>query len=420
MTKDIKISVIIPIYNAEDFLGKCLESILSQRNINFEVICVDDGSSDHSVDIIKRYVADNENIVIVESNENHGQAYARNIGMNIAKGEYIYFMDSDDWLSMDDALVSMYKAVDGEDIDLLVFNAGYEYEVPRKHQCCADLHFKGLSEDVIYSGQHFVCECLKHHSFRPVVWQQFWNRKFLKEKLLSFNERTHPYEDALFSFEGMLQCRRIKYISNEYYTYLWRETSSSHVKYHMQYLRAACICYCESIKFLQYYDISSELSQYVSRYLNTFKHLIKNNLVDIVKLKTKIKDIEGLREFEKIVLQQIMNEQFSYIGSPLGYDKYVQLSKADNVIIYGLGDVGKNIYAMMRTYDINNVLLAVTEVKDDCSEYEGKKVWALKDLVELNDNSIVVISVGSNLANELANYAVDLGFKKIMYLDVCI
>lgn len=420
MKEDIQISVIIPIYNADRFLEKCLNSVLRQRNISFEVICVDDASSDGSVDMVKRYAASDERIVLIESDKNRGQAYARNMGMNVAKGEYIYFMDSDDWLSTDEAFEGIYKAVDNDGIDLLVFNAGCEYEIAKEVQCNDMLHFKGLREDIIYNGQEFVCECLKNHSFRSAVWQQFWNRKFLLEKSLCFDERTHPYEDALFTFQGMLQCIRVKYIEKEYYTYLWRETSSSHVKYHMQYLRAACICYCESLKFLQNYPITSEVSKYVGGYLNMYKRLINKNLINIVNLKIAIQNIDGLSEFEKIILQQIMNERFSYVRSALTYEQYKQLSMAGKVIIYGLGGVGKDVYVMLRNYGINNVLLAVTKIKDSFGEYEGNKIWELSELLHCRNSSIVVIAVGSKLKNDMINYAIELGFEKIMQLDICI
>lgn len=93
----IEISVIIPIFNAEKTLKRCLDSILNQTFKNFEIICVNDGSQDKSIDILKEYKEKDNRIIIIQQ-ENKGVSSARNAGIKIAKGKYITFIDSDDWI----------------------------------------------------------------------------------------------------------------------------------------------------------------------------------------------------------------------------------------------------------------------------------------------------------------------------------
>lgn len=96
----IKISIIIPVYNTEKYLKKCLDSIINQTLKSLEIICIDDCSTDNSLNILKEYQLKDNRIKIIEQKENKGQGVARNLGLNIAEGEYIGFIDSDDWIDL--------------------------------------------------------------------------------------------------------------------------------------------------------------------------------------------------------------------------------------------------------------------------------------------------------------------------------
>ena len=104
----MKISVIIPIYNSEKYLHDCLDSVLSQTLDDIEVICINDGSVDGSLDILKGYAEKDKRIVVLDK-ANEGVAVARNIGINKANGEFVCFMDSDDLYPTDDVLETLYS-----------------------------------------------------------------------------------------------------------------------------------------------------------------------------------------------------------------------------------------------------------------------------------------------------------------------
>ena len=104
----IKISIIIPVYNTEKYLKKCLDSIINQTLKSLEIICIDDCSTDNCLHILKEYQLKDNRIKIIEQKENKGQGVARNLGLNIAEGEYIMFLDPDDWLELN-ALEILYK-----------------------------------------------------------------------------------------------------------------------------------------------------------------------------------------------------------------------------------------------------------------------------------------------------------------------
>lgn len=97
MTKSSKISVIIPVYNTERYLPRCLDSVLSNTYDNLEVICINDGSTDNSINILDNYKVSDERVVVINQ-KNSGVSAASNAGINVATGEYIAFIDSDDWV----------------------------------------------------------------------------------------------------------------------------------------------------------------------------------------------------------------------------------------------------------------------------------------------------------------------------------
>lgn len=121
----VSVSIIVPIFNVEKYLAECLDSLVKQTMDDIEIIMVNDGSIDDSEEIAKSYVDLNENFCLI-NRENSGLSAARNSGLDVAKGEYVYFLDSDDFLS-DDAIEKLYKKAKAEDLDQLRV-AAYTFE----------------------------------------------------------------------------------------------------------------------------------------------------------------------------------------------------------------------------------------------------------------------------------------------------
>lgn len=123
-----KVSVLIAVYNAERYLKECLDSVCSQSLRDIQIVCVDDCSTDSSLEILERYAERDERIRVIHLDENQGIAAARNTGLKFADGEYVMMLDSDDWLG-DGAIEKVYNAVSSEeDIDCALFNFVYYYE----------------------------------------------------------------------------------------------------------------------------------------------------------------------------------------------------------------------------------------------------------------------------------------------------
>ena len=114
----MKISIIIPVYNSEKFVSRCLDHLLNQTYQNFEIICINDGSKDNSLSILKEY-SKKDNRIIVLNQENKGIARTRNIGIKKASGDYIMFVDNDDYMESDYLETYAKNAIDG-DYDIVI------------------------------------------------------------------------------------------------------------------------------------------------------------------------------------------------------------------------------------------------------------------------------------------------------------
>lgn len=204
------VSVIIPVYNVEKYLSECLTSIINQTYRNLEIILVDDGSTDGSGDICDKY-AQNDSRIKVIHNVNGGVSLARNIGIDISKGEWIYFMDSDDIIENETINESLNTSLkDGTDMcffDYDVFN-GKE----RKRHCAIN-----SSESVFTDLQH-IKTFIDYFSGMGSIWNFIVKSEFLKRNL-KFDESINISEDELFKLQVYGQIKSFSYLHKVLYHY---------------------------------------------------------------------------------------------------------------------------------------------------------------------------------------------------------
>lgn len=199
MSEEIKVSVIIPVYNTEKYLRQCLDSVVNQTLKDIEIICVDDGSTDGSREILNEYQNKHAHIKVY-SQANAGQSAARNHGLKFATGDYVYFLDSDDYIR-DDALELLLKISKEKQLDILFFGADSFFETEElfeKHAAFLEYyHRKELAADVV-SGKEMLHLFTENALFRCSVPLQFIRRKFLLNSNIRFPEGI-VHEDELFS-----------------------------------------------------------------------------------------------------------------------------------------------------------------------------------------------------------------------------
>lgn len=210
----MKLSIIIPAYNAEAYLPQCLDSILAQEHKDCEVIVVDDGSTDGTAALLECYPD-----VKVVHQENHGMSTARNRGLDEARGEYILFVDSDDLLTAG-ALETLVAELSGEDI--IAFNAKKLHDATGEQTYHPTIREPETTDGWTYfcrhrleaTDIHFVC-----------IWQRTYRRQFLIDNNLRFADGILRAEDDLFTTQAMLAAKTLRTITPCLYIYRIRANS---------------------------------------------------------------------------------------------------------------------------------------------------------------------------------------------------
>lgn len=212
----LRLSIIVPVYNVEQYIKKCLISCLDQDldKSEYEIIVVDDGSKDKSAEIVKDIAQNTSNIILIHQ-KNGGLSSARNTGLAMAKGEYVWFVDSDDWIKSN-CLKYLTNTVCKNDLDVLCFGVDY-YHTPTH----IDSSMSPTTQDgVVMSGEDFIT---KVHMI-PAAWVALYRRKFLICNNLRFLEGI-LHEDQEFTPRAYCLAHRIMYVHRHEYVYLQRQGS---------------------------------------------------------------------------------------------------------------------------------------------------------------------------------------------------
>lgn len=219
---NVRISIIVPIYNMESLLPRCLDSLESQSYENLEIILINDGSSDRSGDICDAYQAKDARIKVIHQ-ENQGVSAARNSGLDIATGDYISFVDPDDWL--DPSAYEILSKYTDEGADILRFNAY------RKGELLNELPFRGM-----YEGQRFESEVVLpmvgSEKFGGmfilgVLWIHLYKRSLIERNNIRFNIGLRRCEDRLFTITSMVHASSMLFVDDVLYHYEVSDNSLS-------------------------------------------------------------------------------------------------------------------------------------------------------------------------------------------------
>lgn len=205
-----KISIIVPIYNAEQFLRRCIDSILAQTFTDFELLLIDDGGKDRSSEICDEYAAKDSHIKVFHK-ENGGVSSARNLGLDMVKGKWINFIDSDDWIDST-CLERCYEQIE-EDDDLLMFSLKW----------AEDCRLPDMRCDNQNSFIPIIQEHINRITFTTPVCKLF-KTAIIKKNRIRFDTNISSGEDTLFFLTYFKHVEKMRLLPQEFYNY---DTSSS-------------------------------------------------------------------------------------------------------------------------------------------------------------------------------------------------
>ena len=208
------VSIIVPVYNCAQFLNRCMDSLVNQTLKDIEIICINDGSTDNSPEILQEYAAKDSRIKIINK-ENGGLSSARNRGLAAAQGEYLGFVDSDDWVDLD-FFEKLYNAAKKYDTDIATGG------IIRLHKYNQKYHLKFDKETVTSDFREKLVLCdLPDKSY---VWNKIYKREMFVKCNLKFEEGRY-YEDIVFSPQSLYYLKTMVTVPDTYY-YYWRHSKS--------------------------------------------------------------------------------------------------------------------------------------------------------------------------------------------------
>ena len=216
-----KVSVLVPICNVEKYLSKCLYSLVSQTLADIEIICINDGSKDNSLEIIKEFASKDNRIVIIDK-PNSGYGDSMNKGLEIAKGEYIGIVESDDFVEFN-MFEDLYKLAKEHNADIVKSNFNFYWENPKKVVKCSNIGTECESKD-------FAKNRDKLFWGMPAIWSAIYKKSFLNEKNIKFLPTPGAsYQDTSFNFKVACSAKKI-ILTPTAYLYYRQDNSNSSVK----------------------------------------------------------------------------------------------------------------------------------------------------------------------------------------------
>lgn len=215
---DINLSIIVPVYNVEDYIIECVKSLLEVPIEKKEIIIINDGSTDSS---INKLLELNSSCIKIINQKNSGLSAARNTGLNNAKGEYILFIDSDDFIINSQSIAEMLYTAQKNNLDVITGNGYVYYSQYNKYPIFKDMD---NLDNLLMDGKMFLKESIQRKSFKAMVWLNIYKNSFIKDNNFEFLQGYY-HEDIDWTVKIMLKAEKVIYINKLFYMYRQRDGS---------------------------------------------------------------------------------------------------------------------------------------------------------------------------------------------------
>lgn len=247
------ISVIVPVYGVEKYLGACIESILAQTHENIELILVDDGSPDDCGKICDAYAEKDARVKVIHK-ENGGVSSARNAGLAAVSGEYVGFVDSDDTISPT-MYEELYTELVNTNSDVSVCKLR---RVRTKEQSIAPPSSDNIVR-VEYTREEIIAEMIMVRTFSGSLCNKLFKAELVKD--IRLDEKIYAAEDLLFAVEAILKAKKACYFSRELYNYFTRDGSATQISFSEKHITSHDVC-LKIIELLEKEGIADKMKKY--------------------------------------------------------------------------------------------------------------------------------------------------------------
>lgn len=376
------ISIIVPIYNIEQYISKCINSIICQTYNNIEIILVDDGSTDMSGIICDEFAKNDLRIKVLHKN-NEGLVRARKSGLSIAKGEYIGFVDGDDYIEPD-MYEKLLEFASKNKADMV--HTGYE-SLGALFLPCSESEIILNAENRIFLFEKYVLGIKEKTILSPSIWSKLFAADLIKKCYEQVPDDCCYGEDFICLGYCFLECKKIVLRQRAFYHYVIRNDSITHIHV-IDRISKESYLYRKFYEILRKYNVEEYLEEKIKEY---FGHVIWN-------------------------LAREMNKDSIFIQNYLFPD--INMLKGKRIVLYGAGKVGRDYYTQICRYPECHIMLWVDKNYGDYHFpfYEVKEVSNIKQdnydmiLIAVNDKNTAI-----QIKNELIENRVDEG--KIIWTE---
>lgn len=424
--QSIKVSVVVPVYNTQNYLEECMDSILAQTLTEIQIICVDDGSTDNSPAMLDCYAEKDERIQVLHI-ANSGYGHAVNLGMNHAQGKYISIVEPDDYIEKG-MLERLYTVSEKYGLDMV--NA----------DC---MHFSGQEGDRIFQKSRMINDDSLYNTVINPFYEReifkggfinpagLFNREFLNQNDIRHNETPGAsFQDAGFGFQVLAYAERVMLLTETFYCY--RQDNPNSSINNGQKMN----CIIEEYEFIlniirkDKERLDSFIPEYTRRkvgsYLNMYNRLVPELRLEFLKMisrdfqETKKKGefiTTGLSESQQIQVKLIMDkaEEFYKRDCTLSDEIHKKVNNFEQFIVYGVGMFGKKIYDVMLDEDKGKIKgFAVTDAQNNIKEYRGVPV---RQIDSFHRDSPVIVGVMGKYTEEVISTLEQKGWKNIICLE---
>lgn len=401
----ISISIIIPVYNVEDYLEDCLTSILQQDFEDYEIICINDAATDDSEKILEKYAKQYNQIRIITHLENQGLSAARNTGLKEARGKYIWFIDADDLITPH-SFAEIYNIAEEKRTDIIYFDFV---------RICDGRDYRNVSEKKKHiiisekpvSGKKFFCEFVATQMVTTTACAQFIRKDFLIENNIEFYKGI-LHEDELFCFLTLMSAQIVLKINKTYYLYRQRTGSIMDNK---NFKRAESL-FVVLIQILTYWNSHPFTEEEHKAIGDHFEKLFRAyQYYNCFGEKTK--ELSVGREIERRVYK-ILQEKNKRNYLTLNEKQIRNLKKVEHVIVFGCGKAAYEVISILKENGINIDSIIVSRLEGNPELFCGIKVDTADHIMYDLNNTMVVLGVTKTYRLGIYEELEKLGFRNII------
>lgn len=332
----IRVSVIIPVYNGEQYLKKCIESVLNQTYTALDIIIINDGSTDHTTEICREYGKKDQRIRFIDK-ENGGVTSARKAGLNVASGKYTLFVDADDWIP-ENAVERLVEIAEEQGADFV--SCGFmqvEENSEEEHYASLEAGVYELQGNKSFFEKMFYKGALEEWGIWPTLWGKLFLTEMVRKSITNLDQRIFYGEDAATVFETVLQTRKVVILREALYYYRYMNATSVSGRRNKLLLDNMYYLYEYLYHIFAEHECADILLKQLKNYMISLMNHAGKLLFDIP---------YNLQQSEWLEIQigqwQKKYYDFIYARREMWALPLYELETARQIILYGTGDVAKD------------------------------------------------------------------------------